>query len=126
VLLIVLALATPAAWAQLVDPTRPPAAAVSAPAATASAVRPAAAPRLQSVRVPQGGPASALIDDRLVRVGDKLGERTVVAIDAAGVVLRNAKGTPERVPLLNPAIVKQASATPPAPAVARIEAQVQR
>lgn len=114
----VLACTTLPLSAQLADPTRPPAvvvAAASAPVPAASAPVPAAAPRLQSVQLPREGAPSALIDDRLVRLGDKLGERTVVAIDAAGLLLRHPKGATERLPLLHPAIVKQARALPPVP-----------
>lgn len=90
----------------LPDPTRPPAAVAAAaavPGPSASgrvtgtapstpsteAGRSAALPRLQSVQL-RGGADSALIDDRMVRVGDKVGERIVVAIDAEGVLLRGS------------------------------------
>lgn len=92
--------------ALLPDPTRPPAAlaaAVAVPGPVASgrvtpATRSDAGPRpdgggdalrLQSLRVPAQGPASALIDGREVRVGDSVGERVVAAIDADGVLLRS-------------------------------------
>ncbi|MDT7836883.1 hypothetical protein [Aquabacterium sp. OR-4] len=93
----------------LSDPTRPPAAvaaaaaaAVAGPAASgrvqpagaglAVARSDAAAPalRLQSLRMPAKGPASALIDGREVKLGDAVGERVVAAIDADGVLLRGS------------------------------------
>ena len=39
----------------------------------------------------QGG-ASALVDGRIVRIGDRLAELTVTAIDAQGIVVRGAHG----------------------------------
>jgi hypothetical protein len=87
------------------DPTRPPAAwaaAVPGPSASgrvtggeparAEPARPAALPRLQSVQMRSSGPPTALIDDRLVKVGDAVGERVVQTIDHEGVVLRGAGG----------------------------------
>jgi len=102
----------------LPDPTRPPPmlmGAASAPpaparAASAPAVAPAPAPRLLSIQMPREGQPSALVDDRLLRVGDRLGDRTVTAIDAQGLSLRSPKGTVERLSLLGPGIVKQAVA----------------
>lgn len=89
--------------AVLADPTRPPAALAAVPGPVASgrvtpAARPDAAPRaeagtaprLQSLRVPAQGPASALIDGRVVKLGDSVGDRVVAAIDANGVLLRSA------------------------------------
>jgi hypothetical protein len=110
------------------DPTRPPP--VMAPAAPAGVARagsapvavPPAAPRLQSVQVPQHGVASALVDNKLLFVGDKLGGRTVVAIDVQGLQLRDAKGRTERMPLIDAAVVKQAAALPPGPAPASVAA----
>ena len=101
----------------LPDPTRPPPmlmGAASAPqaarAASAAAVPTAAPPRLLSIQVPREGEPSALVDDRLLRVGDRLGDGTVAAIDAQGISLRSPKGGVERLSLLNPGIVKQAVA----------------
>ncbi|MEK8049201.1 hypothetical protein AACH10_03015 [Ideonella sp. DXS22W] len=92
----------------LPDPTRPPAALATttvpgpiasgrvsgaAPAQPAAeAARAPALPRLQAVQLRQGN-ETALIDDRMVRVGDKVGDRVVVAIDAEGVLLRGAAGS---------------------------------
>ncbi|MEW6703923.1 MAG: hypothetical protein AB1430_03640 [Pseudomonadota bacterium] len=98
----------------LADPTRPPvlaAVAASAPVRTASAV-PARAPRVQSVQLPREGGASALVDGRLVFVGDRLGGATVVGIDARGVALRGAQGRMEHLPLIDRAIVVQQTSAP--------------
>lgn len=85
------------------DPTRPPLpvrrgslaqpAALPSPAAqaAASAVAPAE-PRLQSLHLPQQGPATALVDGQLLRVGDSHGPNTITAIDADGVSARGPAG----------------------------------
>lgn len=108
-----LGLAGPAtAQGSMPDPTRPPSAVLAATAAAAqpggrALAEPAAPPPppplpvLQAVQLPARGAASALIDGRLVRVGDAVGERqTVSAIDAQGVSLRGAGG-PQRLSLLS-------------------------
>jgi len=112
-LLPLLLAATPLLWpgpvSALGDPTRPseralprvaatPAAAAAAAAASAAAVAPVPPPVLQSIHLRRGGEASALVDGRLLRVGDKLGEATITAIDADGLTLRHARGT-ERLPM---------------------------
>jgi MSHA biogenesis protein MshK len=111
-----------AAQAQTVaDPTRPPTAAApaaSAPARAASAPAPQVL-RVQSVQLPREGRASALVDNRLVFVGDKLGAGTVAAIDALGVEFKRADGRSERLRLIDAAIVKQA-ALAPAPSTAPV------
>ena len=83
------------------DPTRPP---ISAPAelaerSTEAAARvprapaaPASAPQLQSIQLPRQGAPSALVDGRIVRVGERIGDQTVASIDAHGVLLRSARG----------------------------------
>ena len=87
------------------DPTRPslpagragaaqPALAPSLPAqavASASAPEPMV-PQLQSLHLPQQGPATALVDGQLLRVGDKLGQHTVTAIDAQGISVQGPAG----------------------------------
>jgi len=109
------------AWARadvivLPDPTRPPNAVLramsarqggvpaamnaapaaqpaSAPPSGASAPEPARrVPRLTSVRLSAELGSVALLDGRLVGVGDRVGESTVVMIDDDGVVLRGTKG----------------------------------
>ncbi|HJV69175.1 hypothetical protein [Ideonella sp.] len=105
-----------AAWA---DPTRPagaPAADAGAsaprPARTASAAPPATAPRLQSVQTGADGSASALVDGRIVSIGDTLGGSRIAAIDAEGLTLRDAKGRSERLNLIPTAIVKLDGGSP--------------
>jgi hypothetical protein len=100
----------------LADPTRPPTAVLramtgpkgggapavpmlSAPAASEAASG-ASAParpvrregRLTSVRVSAGLGSVALLDGRLVQVGDRVDDATVALIDDDGVVLRGPKG----------------------------------
>jgi hypothetical protein len=101
----------PAAWA---DPTRPAAALAgdapaSAPRPThaASAAAAPAAPRLQSIQSGADGFANALVDGRLVQVGDALGAWRVAAIEPDGLTLRDAKGRAERLALIPAAIVKR-------------------
>lgn len=113
-LLVALAAAAQAPAATWADPTRPaglPAAdaAASAPRAAARAASaPApAAPRLQSVQIGASGSASALVDGRIVQVGDTLGALRVAAIDADGLTLRDAKGRSERLTLLPATIAKR-------------------
>lgn len=113
VLSLLLALLLPMMAAAQADPTRPPAALLApAPGASAPhAAAPASAPaphvtRVQSVQVPHGGAASALVDDKLVFVGDRVGERSVTAIDGEGVLLRDARGRVSRLPLIDAQVVK--------------------
>ncbi|WP_088285576.1 hypothetical protein [Ideonella sp. A 288] len=112
------------AWAgPLADPTRPPTIAVPAstaapagprPAAAAAAaarapVAPVVAPVLQSLQVSARGPSSAMVDGQVVQVGDRIGERLVLAIDHDGLLLRAATGQgTERLTLL-PGGTKQAA-----------------
>ncbi len=115
----------------LPDPTRPPsslaapapsgppgparspsdlAALAAARQAAADAAAAAATPKLpplsdlvlQAVQSPARGPAQALINGQLVKVGDPLAGRQVASIDGQGVVLRGAAGT-ERLWLLGDA-----------------------
>ena len=46
---------------------------------------------LQSLQVSAGGESSALVDGRVVRVGDRLGETVVVTIDTQGILLRGPR-----------------------------------
>lgn len=87
------------------DPTRPPGWSATPASGVARAAAPAApAPlRVQSVQVPRSGPASALVDNKLLFVGDRLGAATVVAIDTQGLQLRNAHGRIERLSLFDTA-----------------------
>ena len=121
--LVAAALVTAHAVAEPVpDPTRPmglaepePRAAKTPRATTAAAApaAPAALPRLQSVQV--AGTArhsSALVDGRLVRVGDRIGEHSVAAIDRDGITLRSARGE-QRLPLLTGVTQTASRASPP-------------
>jgi hypothetical protein len=95
--------ATPAFAEPVLDPTRPMAALLGEPAdagpakaarsaAPAASAPAAASPRLQSVQTSNSGAASALLDGRLVRVGDRVGEQSVAAIDRRGLTLRGPRG----------------------------------
>ncbi len=95
----------------VLDPTRPMAAllgesAEASPAKAARSAAPAASapvaatPRLQSVQTSSSGAASALLDGRLVRVGDRVGEQSVAVIDRRGLTLRGPRGE-QRLSLLN-------------------------
>ena len=90
----------------LADPTRPAGftRAASTPAArsgggggggsitdAAAAVPAPVRPTLQSLQVSAGGGSSALVDGRVVRVGDRLGETVVVTIDTQGILLRGPR-----------------------------------
>lgn len=109
------------------DPTRPP---MAAPAATRSgpaqgaaraAARPASAvaaaaappppavPLVQSIQTQRGGAASALVDGRIVRVGDSVATGTVTAIDGDSVTVHGSNGT-QRLWLLD-AMTRPAAAT---------------
>ncbi len=108
-----------AAAQSLVDPTRPPALAAAAPTAAAERALPAAtapvrpaAPQLQSIHLPRSGTASALVDGRVVRAGEHVGEHTVTAIDATGITLRGARGDTRVLSLLN-GVSKTPSSSPP-------------
>ena len=87
------------AQAALVDPTRPagfvravPTPAVRGVGAVDAATAPAPVrPTLQSLQVSPHGGSSALVDGRVVRVGDRLGETVVVTIDAQGISLRGPR-----------------------------------
>ena len=99
----------------LADPTRPPGV-VAAPMAAAAGTVPKTAPappRLQSVQLGRAGESSALVNGRLLRVGDALGEAKVVAIDLQGLQLQGPRGS-ERLWLLA-ALVQQRSAPPSPP-----------
>lgn len=83
------------------DPTRPAAALISEPATprlvSAPSPKPAAAapaplPALQSVQIPRDGAPNALLGGQVVRVGDRIGEHLVTAIDGQGVSLRGPRG----------------------------------
>ena len=83
----------------LADPTRPPSAAAAAVAVDRTVPRPPraaepdeAAPVLQGVQLPAHGAAVAMIDGQLVKAGDSVGRRRVIAIDSQGVLLDGRPG----------------------------------
>ena len=110
---------TASAAPPLPDPTRP--AAFAEPAASSALARRSdnaaatttapAAPQLQSVQIVANGGSTALVDGRLVRVGGRVGELTVFAIDEQGLWLRGARQD-QRLSLL-PGVAKLASGTAP-------------
>lgn len=106
-LIILFAVAVSAGAQGMVDPTRPPGMAAAALPArgdgtprTAPAATSPTAPQLQAIQMPREGQASAIVDGRVVRAGERVGEHTVVAIDATGITLRAARGTTQVLPLL--------------------------
>jgi MSHA biogenesis protein MshK len=103
---LALAMLTGMAQAQgLIDPTRPPAA-ISAPVANAGAapLLARAEPQLQSILVSlrPGGRRIAVIDGKIVRQGQRVGDAVLVAIGSTEVVLRRA-GKTETLKLFRPA-----------------------
>lgn len=80
--------------------TSPPPPPVFGEASAAPRMRPAPAaapptPRVQALQLPTGavpGSATALVDGRLLRVGDRLGDATVQEIRSDGVWLRLPRG----------------------------------
>ena len=63
------------------------------------------------------GSASALVDGRVMRVGDRVGEHTIVAIYGRGLTLRGARGNTHQMSLLS-GVTKTPSGTPPDTALA--------
>ena len=86
--LLVVALGAMPALAQLIDPTRPPGAAVGGGDPGA----PGGGPQLQSVMI-SGGERSAIIGGETVKLNGKYGEARVIRITESEVVLRTATGT---------------------------------
>lgn len=117
-LLLACAAVSRAAPPALPDPTRPPLL-EAAPTGTAYGLRhplrlaahraaeaasaplPVPLPLVQSVRLARQGAATALVDGRLLRVGDRLsgpwGERAITTIDEQGLLL--SVGPKDRAPL---------------------------
>lgn len=90
-LLACAALATWPAWAQLADPTKPPALAGDAPGATAA--EPVAI-GLQSVilRKDGEGRSAAVINGQVVQLGSWLGETRLVKVEEGYVILLGPEG----------------------------------
>lgn len=118
----------------IADPTQPAGAAVAAVAlpglagtrgtrTAGEASAPAVWPKLQSVQVGDNGSASAMIDGRIVQVGEAVGALKLVAVDAQGVLLRGARFEQrlallpgiEKTALAEPAALPPAAAAQPAP-----------
>lgn len=96
--------ASQAALAQpLGDPMRPPATPGPSPAQAAGEAAPAAA-RLQSVLISPGRRV-AVIDGRVVRLGERIGDATLVAISESQVVLQRADA--RETLKLNPGVEKK-------------------
>jgi hypothetical protein len=76
-----------------------------------------APPTLQSVQLRHTGEATALVDGRLLRVGDAVGDSKVVAIDLQGVQLQGPGGS-QRLWLLAALVQRPSSplSPPPTPA----------
>jgi hypothetical protein len=102
------------------DPTAPPpgmgasadgtphAAMYAASGARSASAPVAQAPRLESLRYGGAQPATALVDGHMLRVGDRLGDAVVMAIDDQGLSLRSGKGA-QRLLALAPGIHKTPS-----------------
>ena len=63
------------------------------PRSTGAAPAAAPLPVLQGLHQPAHGGPTAMIDGRLLQVGERIGERTVIGIDHQGVTLRGPDGT---------------------------------
>lgn len=107
--LVLLAMAT-SAGAQSADPTRPPAAWLTA----ADTDRPDAVNegglRLQSVLVKQSGKPVAVIGGKTVVLGERLGEATLVRLNEREAVLKGADGVTHL--YLTPEVEKRMVVTP--------------
>jgi len=94
------------AWAQVPDPTKPPA---SETAPAAAGVSPGAtaptATGVQAVFIRATGKSGAVINDQYVEVGGKVGDKHVVKISEGEVVLLGAGG--REVIRLSPAVTKE-------------------
>ncbi len=115
----------------IADPTQPAGAAGASPGLAGTrgtrtageALAPAVWPKLQSVQVGDNGSASAMIDGRIVQVGEAVGALKLVAVDAQGVLLRGARFEQrlallpgiEKTALAEPAALPPAAAAQPAP-----------
>ena len=93
------------AWAQLADPTRPPAE-IAAPAAVVPGEAVPATGGLQSVILKKNGRPAALINGAVVELGSMAGESRLVKVDEDSVVLLAADGSRETLKLM-PAVEKK-------------------
>ncbi len=97
--------ASPAVAQALSDPTRPPAAPAASPDEGLNETAKGAL-RLQSVLISPGRRV-AVIDGRLVQLGERIGDATLVAISESQVVLQRAGG--RETLKLNPVVDKKAA-----------------
>lgn len=88
VVVLCLLAAGAAAAESLSDPTRPPGNIAGAALEAGSD----GGLRLQSVLSPQGGRASAIINGKVVRVGDRVGEARLVRLNETEAVLQGPNG----------------------------------
>ncbi len=101
------------AQAILPDPTRPP---QRMPGAAATESSANIGPVLQSIRIPEKGPAQALIGGQVVKVGERYGEYRLVALNEREAILEGPAG--KTVLPLTPGIEKKNFAAPAAPKAA--------
>lgn len=86
-------------WAQLTDPTRPPAE-IAAPATVVPGEAAAATGGLQSIILKKHGRPAALINGAVVELGSMVGESRLVRVDEDSVVLLAADGSREILKLI--------------------------
>jgi len=91
-ILLVLACLPAVALADMADPTRPPAAMLTAGGDASSGGEAAPALRLQSVLLPQGGRPVAVIGGKTVALGGSVGGATLIRLNEREAVLRGADG----------------------------------
>ncbi len=91
-LTLLILLGSAGAWAQVADPTLPPAS-VRAPAASSAAAPAPARPELQFILLSReaGGRRVAVISGEMVRQGSRFQGAVVERVDAEEVVLRRGK-----------------------------------
>jgi len=113
-LLLTLSLGVGSALAQVPDPMRPPAGALTTPEASVGTAAPVAS-GVQTVILRSAGKSAAVINGQYVEVGDKLGDKRVLKISESEVVLTGGAGrevirlTPsaEKVPTRKTAVIKR-------------------
>lgn len=95
--------------AELRDPTRPPPAMRASPAEPAAAASAAPAPQLQSILIGAGRKPSAIIDGRVVELGDTFDKMRLTRLTETHAVLTGAAGQARLE--LTPGATKQSTAT---------------
>ena len=109
-ILLALAVLASAAHGQTADPTRPPAAWLTAGDDAAPGADAAAGFRLQSVLLPQGGRPVAVIGGKTVVLGGSVGGATLIRLNEREAVLQGADGVTHL--YLTPDVEKQMIVTP--------------